>query len=116
MLHYTAGAVHVVVKHEHEGDESTDLPLLTGVPLGAPFDFSDAGQRERQSDLRREPRFAARDRGRPAPAGLPPMPPCASRSVPTSRTASDSDPGPADGARVTFSTATTTSGPVVPLP
>jgi hypothetical protein len=115
MLHYTGGAVHVVVKHEHEGDESTDLPLLTGVPLGAPFDFTmrDNGNGSLT--------FAANHGSQHATVDTALPPAFAGATVrfqfgAYQQDSSDSDPGPADGARVTFSTATTTSGPVVPLP
>ena len=40
MLHYTAGTVHVVVKKQRAGSSATKVELLTGVPLGARFDFS----------------------------------------------------------------------------
>ena len=70
MLHYTGGAVHVVVKHEHEGDESTDLPLLTGVPLGAPFDFTMRDNGNGSLTFAANHGSQQRDRGHPAPAGL----------------------------------------------
>jgi len=40
MLHYSAGTIRVVVKHEQSGSASDKYPLVTGVPLGAWFDFS----------------------------------------------------------------------------
>jgi hypothetical protein len=40
MLHYTAGSIKVVVKDSQDGDASTDVELLTDVPLGARFDYS----------------------------------------------------------------------------
>jgi hypothetical protein len=45
MLHYTAGTVHVVVKQGQSGSASDDYPLISGVPLGARFDYtiSDTG-------------------------------------------------------------------------
>lgn len=115
MLHYTGGAVHVVVKHQHEGDESTDLPLLTGVPLGAPIDFTmrDNGNGSLT--------FAATQGAQQASVDTP-LPPAFSDATVRfqfgayQQDGSDSEPGPADGARVTFSSVTTTSGPVVPLP
>jgi hypothetical protein len=45
MLHYTAGAVRVVVKKQQGGTASDKYPLLSNVPLGAWFDYtiSDTG-------------------------------------------------------------------------
>jgi Alginate lyase len=45
MLHYSAGAVRVVVKQAQSGSASDKYPLISGVPLGARFSFtiSDAG-------------------------------------------------------------------------
>ncbi|HEX4249516.1 MAG TPA: polysaccharide lyase family 7 protein [Pseudonocardia sp.] len=40
MLHYSAGTIRVVVKHAQSGSASDKYPLVTGVPLGAWFDFS----------------------------------------------------------------------------
>jgi hypothetical protein len=40
MLHYTAGTVHLVVKQERSGSTSQKYPLISGVPLGARFDYS----------------------------------------------------------------------------
>lgn len=39
MLMYTAGTVKVVVKQQRSGDAKLDYPLLTGVPIGARFDY-----------------------------------------------------------------------------
>ncbi|HEY0577696.1 MAG TPA: polysaccharide lyase family 7 protein [Pseudonocardia sp.] len=45
MLHYTAGGLRVVVKKGQSGSASDNYPLLTGLPLGARFDYtiSDTG-------------------------------------------------------------------------
>jgi len=45
MLHYTAGALRVVVKKGQSGSASDNYPLLTGLPLGARFNYaiSDTG-------------------------------------------------------------------------
>jgi len=45
MLHYTAGAIRVVVKEAQSGPTSDKYPLITGVPLGARFSYTitDAG-------------------------------------------------------------------------
>jgi hypothetical protein len=40
MLHYTAGTVHLVVKQERSGSTSQKYGLISGVPLGARFDYS----------------------------------------------------------------------------
>jgi hypothetical protein len=40
MMFYDNGAVKAVVKQEQSGGAHTDLPLLTAVPLGAPFEYS----------------------------------------------------------------------------
>lgn len=40
MLHYRAGEVDVIVKKEQQGSASTRYPLLSGVPLGAAFDYT----------------------------------------------------------------------------
>ena len=40
LIFYRAGAVRGVVKQERSGEAHTDLPLLSDVPLGAPFDYS----------------------------------------------------------------------------
>jgi hypothetical protein len=45
MLHYDGGSVRVVVKHGQSGPTSDKYPLISGIPLGARFDYtiSDAG-------------------------------------------------------------------------
>ena len=45
MLHYTAGALRVVVKERQSGSTSDNYPLLSGLPLGARFGYtiSDTG-------------------------------------------------------------------------
>ena len=45
MLHYSAGAIRVVVKQAQSGSASDKYPLISGVPLGARFSYtiSDAG-------------------------------------------------------------------------
>ena len=45
MLHYTAGALRVVVKERQSGSTSDNYPLLSGLPLGARFGYtiSDSG-------------------------------------------------------------------------
>jgi hypothetical protein len=40
MLFYDDGAVKAVVKQEQSGNAHTDLPLLSQVPLGAPFEYT----------------------------------------------------------------------------
>jgi hypothetical protein len=40
MLFYDGGTVRAVVKTELSGNAHTDVPLLTDVPLGAPFDYT----------------------------------------------------------------------------
>jgi hypothetical protein len=40
MLYYDAGTVRAVVKEERSGNAHTDVPLLTAVPVGAPFDYT----------------------------------------------------------------------------
>lgn len=40
MVFYSGGAVRAVVKQERSGNAHVDLPLLSAVPLGAPFDYS----------------------------------------------------------------------------
>jgi hypothetical protein len=40
MMFYDDGAVKAVVKQEQSGNAHTDVPLLEGVPVGAPFDYS----------------------------------------------------------------------------
>ena len=40
MVFYDGGTVKAVVKQEQSGNAHTDVPLLDGVPVGAPFDYS----------------------------------------------------------------------------
>jgi alginate lyase len=40
MLHDEGGTIDVVVKQQRSGADGTQVPLLTGVPLGAAFTFS----------------------------------------------------------------------------
>jgi hypothetical protein len=40
MLYYDNGEVKAVVKQEQSGNAHTNIPLLTSVPVGAPFDYS----------------------------------------------------------------------------
>jgi Alginate lyase len=40
MVFYGGGTVRAVVKQEQSGEAHTDVPLLTGVPLGTPFDYT----------------------------------------------------------------------------
>ena len=40
MLYYDGGTVRAVVKQEQSGNAHTNLPLLSEVPLGAPYDYS----------------------------------------------------------------------------
>jgi hypothetical protein len=40
MVFYDGGTVKAVVKQEQSGNAHTNVPLLDGVPVGAPFDYS----------------------------------------------------------------------------
>jgi Alginate lyase len=40
MVFYDGGTVKAVVKQEQSGNSHTTVPLLDGVPVGAPFDYS----------------------------------------------------------------------------
>ena len=40
MLFYSGGKVRAVVKQERDGEAHTDVPLLSDVPLGTPFDYT----------------------------------------------------------------------------
>jgi hypothetical protein len=40
MLHYDAGTIKVVMKQAQSGSTSDKYPLITGVPLGARFDYT----------------------------------------------------------------------------
>jgi Alginate lyase len=116
MLHYTAGDVHVVVKQEQSGDAATKLPLLTGVPLGAPFDYAlrdngdgsltvSAGYGDQRASVDTPLPPAFRDATVRFQAG----------AYQQDSTESDAG-GPDDGARITFSTLATTSATAAPLP
>ena len=107
MIFYGNGAVRAVVKQEQSGDAHTDVPLLTGVPLGTSFDYTitDGGDGTLG--------FTARSAGRTA-TGSAPVPAAfagapvrfqagAYQQAPSSPTAA-----PDDGARVTFSAITVT--------
>lgn len=113
MLHYTAGAIDVVVKQQQSGSESQNLRLLTGVPLGAPFDFriSDDGNGALT--------FTATYGGQTGTADAPLPEPFRGATVRFQAGAyqQGAEGGPAgDGARITFATLATTSGTAAPLP
>jgi hypothetical protein len=40
LLYYDGGTVKAVVKQERTGEAHADVPLLTGVPLGTPLDYT----------------------------------------------------------------------------
>ncbi|MBV9922907.1 MAG: polysaccharide lyase family 7 protein [Pseudonocardia sp.] len=106
LLHDDRGAIAVVVKHQQSGPDATSVPLLTGVPLGRPIDFtiSDNGDGSLT--------FTATADGRTATASVPV--PEAFRRAPVRFQAgayqqADSttdSAGSDDGARVTFHTLT----------
>jgi hypothetical protein len=115
MLHYTGGTVHVVVKQERSGDAATKLPLLSGVPLGAPFDF---GLRDNGNGTLT---FTARHGSQQASVDAPVPPAFRDATVrfqagAYQQDSADSGAGAEDGARVTFATLATTSGTAAPLP
>ena len=103
LVFYAGGTVRAVVKQERSGEAHTDLPLLPGVPLGAPFDYSitDGGD----GNLTVTASYAGRTQtaSAPVPAAF------SGASVRFQAGAyqqAPSDAGPAapdDGARVTFS-------------
>lgn len=115
MIFYGNGAVRAVVKQEQSGDAHTDVPLLTGVPLGTSFDYTitDVGDGSLA--------FTAGSAGRTVTGNAPVPAAFAGTSVrfqagayqqaPSSATAA-----PDDGARVTFSAITAVAGTAPPPP
>ena len=65
MLHYAAGTLTVVVKQQLTGPEAVRHPLLTGIPLGEPFDYSITDNGDGRLT------FSADHAGRPARAEAP---------------------------------------------
>jgi hypothetical protein len=103
MVFYDGGTVKAVVKQEQSGNAHTDVPLLDGVPVGAPFDYSitDGGDGTLT--------VTATYQGRTV-SGSAPMPPAfAGATVRFQAGAYQQAPSggaaaaPDDGARVTFS-------------
>jgi Alginate lyase len=103
MVYYDGGTVKAVVKQEQSGNAHTNVPLLDGVPVGAPFDYSitDGGDGTLT--------MTATYQGRTV-SGSAPMPPAfAGATVRFQAGAYQQAPSggaaaaPDDGARVTFS-------------
>lgn len=113
MLFYGNGAVRAVVKQEQSGNGHTDVPLLTGVPVGTAFDYTitDAGD----GNLA----FTAGSAGRTA-TGAAPIPaafagaPVRFQAGAYQQAPSSPAAAPDDGARVTFSAITVTTGAAPP--
>jgi hypothetical protein len=110
MIFYGNGAVRAVVKQDQTGDTHTDVPLLTGVPLGTSFDYTITAGGDGTLG------FTARSAGRTA-TGSSPVPAAfagapvrfqagAYQQAPSSPTAA-----PDDGARVTFTALTAGATP-----
>lgn len=115
MLHYAAGEVRVVVKQERSGDAAEKQTLLTGVPLGAPFDYTlrDNGD----GTLTFTAAYGGQQVSRDAPL------PAAFRDATVrfqagayQQDSTDDDPGPEAGARVTFTSLVAGSATAAPLP
>ena len=106
MLHWTDGALRVVVKQEQTGDAAQTYPLTGDVPLGARFDIGIADNGDGTMT------FTANYDG-DAPQATAPVPPAFSGAAVRFQAGAyqqDVSPGtaagPDDGARVTFSALT----------
>ena len=115
MMHYTSGAVGVVVKQSPGSSPAVHLPLLTGVALGSPFDFTivDGGDGKLT--------FGATQNGHTATASTPVPAAFAGRPVRFQAGAyqqadSTGSPAPDDGARMTIRGLTVVPGPDAPGP
>jgi hypothetical protein len=109
MVFYAAGSVRAVVKQERSGDAHTDLPLLSDVPLGAPFDYSVSDRGDGTLAVTAGHAGRTRTATAPVPAAF------AGASVRFQAGAYQQAPsaaaaGPDDGARVTFSALTVAAG------
>jgi hypothetical protein len=110
MVFYAAGAVRAVVKQERSGGAHTDLPLLSDVPLGAPFDYSISDRGDGTLTVTAGHAGRTRTATAPVPAAF------AGASVRFQAGAYQQAPsataaaGPDDGARVTFSALTVGPG------
>jgi hypothetical protein len=106
MLFYDGGTLKVVVKQEQSGEAKIDYPLLTGVPVGARFDYGISQNADGGLT------FTASYNGQNAKADAPVPAAFAGASVRFQAGAyqqADSTDGTAaadDGARVTFSSIT----------
>ena len=106
MLFYTGGALKVVVKQEQSGEAKNSYPLLTGVPLGARFDYGISQNADGSLT------FTASHDGQNASANAPVPAAFAGASVRfqagayQQASSTDGTAAADDGARVTFSSIT----------
>jgi hypothetical protein len=114
MMFYAGGSVRAVVKQEQSGGAHTDLPLLTGVPLGAAFDYAIRDNGDGSVAVTAAYGGQTMSGSAPVPAAF------AGQTVRFQAGAYQQAPSagetaaPDDGARVTFSAITVGTGPAPP--